>query len=73
MVEAKSLMASVSPCYLNRIEPIELAFGWGKAIEQAIRIALKKRNIDSNETLLTDLLADCFAPPLHEYKFPRDL
>jgi hypothetical protein len=22
-------MAAVSPCYLNRMEPLELVFGWG--------------------------------------------
>ena len=64
---------STSPCYLNRIEPIELVVGWGKLAEEAIRLALKKRGIESNETLISDMLADCLAPPLREYKLPRDL
>ena len=37
MVEARSLLAAASPCYLNRHEAVELAFGVGKAIEQVIR------------------------------------
>lgn len=72
IVEQKSLLSS-SPCYLNRIEPIELVFGWGKLVEETLRLMLKKRGIEANETMISDMLADCLAPPLHEFKFPRDL
>jgi hypothetical protein len=69
--EQASLMASVSPCYLNRMEPVELVLGWGKAAEQALRLMLLKKGY--NETVVTNLVADCFAPPLKEIQFPRDL
>jgi hypothetical protein len=73
IAEGKSLMASTSPCYLNRMEPLELAFGWGKALEQALRLILKKKGMTENDALLAELMADCFAPPLREITFPRDL
>ena len=66
-------MAELSPCYLNRQEPIELAFGWGKELEQVLKFMLKKRGMDSNHTLITDLIADCLAPPLKAIVLPRDL
>lgn len=72
LAESRSLM-STSPCYLNRMEPLELAFGWGKAVEEALRLILKKQGHASNGTSASDLLADCLAPPLREYKFPMDL
>ncbi|CAE7457216.1 unnamed protein product, partial [Symbiodinium microadriaticum] len=65
--------AAGSPCYLNRMEPLELVVGWGKALEQAIRLALKAKGKESNETTVAAQIADCFAPPLMEFRFPRDL
>mmetsp|Transcript_23430 Transcript_23430/g.34391 ORF Transcript_23430/g.34391 Transcript_23430/m.34391 type:complete len:824 (-) Transcript_23430:274-2745(-) len=65
IAENSTYMAS-SPCYMNRMEPLELAFGWGKAVEEVIRIALEKAGVP-------DTFTTCLAPPLHEYKFPRDL
>lgn len=76
VAEAQSLMAYASPCYLNRHEPLELAFGYGKAIEEAMRLKLKQLGYDDEDSLgslLAAMFADCLAPPLHEYKFPRDL
>ncbi len=66
-------MASTSPCYLNRMEPLELAFGWGKALEQALRVILKKKGRNDDDAVLAELMADCLAPPLREITFPRDL
>lgn len=73
MAEARSLQAEYSPCYLNRMEPLELAIGWGKAVEQVLRIALKKKGKEADDATLAALLADCLAPPLHGMVFPRDL
>ena len=64
---------SVSPCYLNRQEPLELVFGWGKVAEELIRLRLKKKGFESDNATVAAMLADCMAPPLHEFKFPRDL
>jgi len=72
IVEAKTTMAAYSPCYLNRQEPIELSFGWMKVVEQMIRLKMKK-DTKNDTTSATSLLADCLAPPLREFKFPRDL
>jgi hypothetical protein len=64
---------ALSPCYLNRMEPLELAFGWGKAVEQGLRLALKAKGRQANETTIAAMVADCLAPPIREFKFPRDL
>lgn len=64
---------SGSPCYLNRMEPLELVVGWGKALEQVIRLALKEKGLQANDTTVAAQIADCFAPPLKEFTFPRDL
>lgn len=72
IVEAKTTMAAYSPCYLNREQPIELSLGWMKVVEQMIRLKMKK-DAKNDTTSATSLLADCLAPPLREFKFPRDL
>jgi hypothetical protein len=64
---------SASPCYLNRQEPLELVFGWGKVAEELIRLRLKKKGHDAENATAAAMLADCIAPPLREFKFPRDL
>ncbi|CAM9216828.1 unnamed protein product [Chrysoparadoxa australica] len=56
------------PCYLNRIDPSEMAFGWGKYTLQAVRLLLE-RVIPS----ISDSFTNCLAPPVDEYEFPRDL
>ncbi|KAJ1441705.1 hypothetical protein B484DRAFT_415090 [Ochromonadaceae sp. CCMP2298] len=43
IAEGTSVAARYSPCYLNRQEPLELALGWGRALEQLLRLALQKR------------------------------
>ena len=104
IAEARSLNAAANPCYLNRQEPLELAFGWGKvrthtptsvyavlcesvnchsplflypaqALEQVLRAVLKKRGLPDTDIdpAVVSMLADCLAPPLMEFKFPRDL
>lgn len=66
-------MLSTSACYLNRMQSLELVFGKGKVIEEAIRLSLKKKGHDSDNATVAAMLADCFAPPLKEFQFPRDL
>ena len=66
-MENKSAVAG-SACYLNRQEPLELAFGYGKAAEELVRVFLHSLN-----TTDSGILAACVAPPIHEYVFPRDL
>lgn len=72
IAEGRSEM-SVSPCYLNRMEPLELGFGKGKVLEQALRILLKSKGMKDDDATVAVMLADCLAPPLKEIKFPRDL
>lgn len=68
------MLAAHSPCYLNRQEPMELIVGYGKIVEEIIRIILKKRGMDNIGNATMELmLADCFAPPLREIRLPRDL
>jgi hypothetical protein len=55
------------------MQPIELAFGEGKVIEQAIRLALKKKGKQADNATIAAMVADCLAPPLREFQFPRDL
>lgn len=68
IAENKTELAS-SLCYLNRMEDLELVFGWGKVALEALRIILKK----SGDSYAKQMIADCLAPPLREMKFPRDL
>ena len=55
-------------CYLNRMDPVEVAFGWGKHSFQSVRVALS-----AAWPFHRDLLTNCLAPPVSEYQFPRDL
>ncbi|CAM9778666.1 unnamed protein product [Discosporangium mesarthrocarpum] len=68
MAERGSMAARVSPCYLNRHDPIEVGFGWGKLTFQAARVMM-----NTAFPLQGDTLINCLAPPLNEYEFPRDL
>ncbi len=53
----------------------ELAFGWGKALEQALRILLEKRGLPKTQIdpEVVKLMAECLSPPLKEIRLPRDL
>ncbi|KAG5189441.1 hypothetical protein JKP88DRAFT_301763, partial [Tribonema minus] len=55
-------------CYLNRMDPVQVAFGWGKQTFQAIRMA-----VAAAIPLHSDAFTNCLAPPAAEYKFPQDL
>jgi len=57
-------------CFLQ-----ELAFGWGKALEQALRILLEKRGLPKTkiDPEVVKLMAECLSPPLKEIRLPRDL
>lgn len=75
IAEARSVNAASNPCYLNRQEPLELAFGWGKLLEQVLRVVLKKKGLPDSDIdpAVVSMMADCLAPPVKEFKFPRDL
>jgi len=68
VAEQGGFEAALSPCYLNRMDPTEVAFGWGKYLLQVIRVALGVVS-----PVHADSLTNCLAPPLEEYEFPRDL
>ena len=64
--------------HLHHITPIfsqELAFGYGKALEQALRILLKNKGLPDKDIdpAVVSMMAECVAPPLREIKLPRDL
>lgn len=65
--EAGSWAARYSFCYLNRMQPTEVALGVGKNLLYYVRAA-------ATWTLPgAHLWADCLAPPPRELEFPRDL
>lgn len=63
-----TLKLQCSPCYLNIINPLDVAVGNNDLNEfaKAVREAL------GNVTVV-DALADCLAMPDHELHFPEDL
>eukprot|EP00928_Gymnodinium_smaydae_P043028 TRINITY_DN28919_c0_g1_i1.p1 TRINITY_DN28919_c0_g1~~TRINITY_DN28919_c0_g1_i1.p1 ORF type:complete len:1089 (+),score=259.45 TRINITY_DN28919_c0_g1_i1:60-3269(+) len=66
--EASSRPASRSPCYLNRMDPTDVALGWGKPVMERLRAVL-----DSMPKLAGLELGDCLAPPPSGFTFPDDL
>ena len=65
--EEGSMQSEWSPCYLNRMDPSEIAVGWGKRSLQLLRDAI------SRYFPYTLDFVNCFASPSHEYIFPRDI
>ena len=65
--EAGSWAARYSFCYLNRMQPTEVALGVGKNLLQYARAAAVWTMPGAH------LWADCLAPPPRELEFPRDL
>ena len=64
----------LSPCYLNRINPVEVSFGYGddllvKIQKHIVTWSKDKTFLPFNSTLLTD----CLAPPAKGFNFPDDL
>jgi hypothetical protein len=57
------------PCYLNRIDPLETAVGWGKHTMQIMRLLLSW----VLPPFQRDMFANCLAPPVGGFEFPRDL
>ncbi|GAB5034062.1 Hypothetical protein NocV09_01700240 [Nannochloropsis oceanica] len=65
--EGVSLASRWSFCYLNRMDPSEVAVGMGKNFLRAIGTYLP-HVLPWSETV-----TDCLAPPSEEFVFPRDL
>lgn len=65
--EEGSLQSEYSPCYLNRMDISEISVGWGKYSLEVLRNAINRYSPYKLD------LVNCFAPPSHEYIFPRDL
>ena len=69
--EEVSPQAQRSPCYLNRMDPSEIATGWGKASLQMLRNLYNKYSPFRMGYPLE--LINCLSPPAEEYEFPRNL
>lgn len=65
--EAVSFKSRWSFCYLNRMDPTEVALGVGKNFLRIISTNLPRIFPWSGS------ITDCLAPPSKEYVFPRDL
>lgn len=66
--EGSSLVARRSPCYLNRMDPTEIAFGWDKVHTERLKMFL-----GGMPRVVGFELGDCLAPPERGFVFPRDL
>jgi hypothetical protein len=64
--EARSWAARYSWCYLNRMQPTEVALGVGKNVLKVVRDV-------ASWVPGAHFWADCLAPPTREFEFPRDL
>lgn len=60
-----------SVCYLNRMDPTEVAVGWGKYTLELLRILATRYSPFSSSLPLE--LVNCLAAPPREYNFPQDL
>jgi hypothetical protein len=60
----------LSPCYLNIINPAEVAFGEGGSAALANLTVILR---DAAEALHLAFLGDCASPPPSEPQYPRDL
>ena len=60
-----------SPCYLNRMDPTEIGFGWGKSTVQFLRDIYNKYSPFRMGYPLE--LINCMSPPSKEYEFPKNL
>lgn len=69
--EEVSPQAQHSPCYLNRMDPSEVAAGWGKSTLQLLRDLYNKYSPFRMGYPLE--LINCMSPPTEEYQFPRNL
>jgi len=69
--EEVSPQAQHSPCYLNRMDPSEIAAGWGKSTLQLLRDLYNKYSPFRMGYPLE--LINCMSPPTEEYQFPRNL
>eukprot|EP00975_Prorocentrum_lima_P026840 5641231-Prorocentrum_lima.AAC.1 len=66
--EGRSAEARRSPCYLNRMDPSELALGLDRSLLERFK------GIMNTMPRLAGLeLQDCLAPPSDGFKFPEDL
>lgn len=66
-MEGRTPRARLSPCYLNRMDPTEVAIGVGKRVLHTIR------ELATSKLPFAKWWADCLAPPREPFVFPRDL
>ena len=71
LAEEVSPQAQHSPCYLNRMDPSEIAAGWGKATLQFLRNLYNKYSPFRMGYPLE--LINCMSAPSEEFKFPQNL
>ena len=71
MAEAASPQAQHSFCYLNRMDPTEIGYGWGRKTVQFLRDFINKYSPFRMGYPLE--LINCMSPPSEEYEFPKHL
>ena len=71
LAEQGSLQSEHSPCYLNRMDPTEVAVGWGKYTLEVIRAFINRYTPFSVGSPLE--VVNCLSPPVRGYEFPKDL
>ncbi len=71
LTEQGSLQSEHSPCYLNRMDPTEVAVGWGKYTLEVLRAFINRYTLFSVGSPLE--VVNCLSPPAKGYEFPKDL
>jgi hypothetical protein len=71
VAEAPSQQALHSPCYLNRMDPTEIGYGWGRKTVQFLRDMYNKYSPFRMGYPLE--LINCMSPPSEEYVFPKNI
>jgi hypothetical protein len=71
LAEMGSLQSELSPCYLNRMDPSEVAVGWGKYTLEVLRAFINRYTPFSAGSPLE--VVNCLSPPSKGYQFPKDL
>ena len=71
LTEGGSVQSRYSPCYLNRMDLVEIGLGWGGQTLQSLRHFINTWSPFRSGYPLE--LINCLAPPYEPYVFPRDL
>ena len=71
LTEGGSVQSKYSPCYLNRMDLVEIGLGWGRHTLENLRAFVNTWSPFRSGYPLE--LLNCLAAPKVGYEFPRDL